>query len=270
MLPVILTVAGSDPSGGAGIQADLLTIAAVGGYGASTVTAITVQNSRGLRSVRPVHPDLIREQMEAILEDMPVAAVKTGMLVRTDVILAVCGVLRNLRPDNIVVDPVMAATRGGNVMDDDGVQAVRKHLLPLATLLTPNVPEAERLTGLPVRTVEQAGDAGRMLLDAGAKAVLVKGGHLPDAPGTDVLVTGGGTDVFPGRWQDQPDSHGTGCVLSAAITTFLGLGNDLPTAVDRGRSFLAAALRHGRAPGRGPGSVDPMFRLRGEGGGDLE
>jgi hydroxymethylpyrimidine/phosphomethylpyrimidine kinase len=270
MLPVILTVAGSDPSGGAGIQADLLTISALGGYGASAVTAITVQNSRGLRSVQSVRPELVREQMEAILEDMPVAAVKIGMLVQTDVILAVCGVLGSLQPPHIVVDPVMAATRGGERMDEAGVQAIRTRLLPLATLLTPNIPETELLTGMEVRTVEEARHAGRRLLDAGARAVLVKGGHLPEAPGTDILVTGERSAVLPGQWQQQPHSHGTGCVLSSAIATFLALGDDLRTAVDRGRSFISGALQHGRTAGCGPGSVNPLYRLQDDDGNRLK
>ena len=261
MLPVILTVAGSDPSGGAGIQADLMTIGAAGGYGATAVAALTVQNSRGLLSVRPVDPELVREQMEAILLDMPVAAVKTGMLARADVVETVAAVLGRFRPAHVVVDPVMGATRGGTPIDPEAVRAIKSRLLPLATLLTPNVPEAERLTALPVRTVQEAGNAGHALLEAGAGAVLVKGGHLPESPGTDVLVTGDGVHTFPGLWQDQPNSHGTGCVLSSAIATFLGLGDDVHTAILRGRAFLAQALRHGRAPGTGPGSVNPLFRM---------
>ncbi len=261
MLPVILTVAGSDPSGGAGIQADLMTIGAAGGYGATAVAALTVQNSRGLLSVRPVEPELVREQMQAILLDMPVAAVKTGMLARADVVDAVSAVLGRFRPAHVVVDPVMGATSGGTPMDRAAVQAIRSRLLPQATLLTPNVPEAERLTALPIRTVQEAGHAGHALLEAGAGAVLVKGGHLPESPGTDVLVTADGVHTFPGRWQDQPNSHGTGCVLSSAIATFLGLGDDLYTAVLRGKAFLAQALHHGRAPGTGPGAVNPLFRM---------
>ncbi|MBD3869164.1 MAG: bifunctional hydroxymethylpyrimidine kinase/phosphomethylpyrimidine kinase [Acidobacteria bacterium] len=261
MLPVILTVAGSDPSGGAGIQADLSTIAALGGYGTSAVAAITVQNSQEFRCARPVEPDLVRDQIDAIFKDMPVAAVKTGMLVDADVIVAVARVLGAAGPVRIVVDPVMAATTGGASMDDDGVAAIRQHLMPLATLMTPNVPEAERLTGCKVRTVEDGIRASRMLLGLGARAVLLKGGHLAASPGTDVLVTGETEEVLPGVWQDQPHSHGTGCVLSAAIATYLGLGDDLGPAVRRGRTFLARALAHGRAPGGGPGSVNPLFRL---------
>lgn len=261
MLPVILTIAGTDPSGGAGMQADLLTIAALGGYGASAVAAITVQSSREFRCAQPLAPDLVQHQMQAVFDDMPVAAVKTGMLLDADVIQAVATVLAVSAPKHIVVDPVMAATRGGTAMDDQGVEAIRKHMVPLATLLTPNVPETERLTGCTVRTVDDAIRAGRQLLAMGANAVLVKGGHLPAAPGTDVLATATGEELFQGVWQDQPNSHGTGCVLSAAIATFLGLGDGLARAVDRGRSFLAGALEHGRSPGGGPGSVNPLFRL---------
>ena len=261
MLPVILTVAGSDPSGGAGIQADLLTIAVNGGYGTSAVTAITVQNSLGLHTAVAVKPALVRAQMEAILEDMPVVAVKTGMLLEADVVVEVAAVLRAAMPARIVVDPVMAATRGGAAMDDRSVQAILDDLMPLATLLTPNVPELDRLAGGIVRTVDDAVAAGRRLVELGAKAVLVKGGHLPSAPGTDVLVSSEWTKVFPGVWQEQPNSHGTGCVLSAAIATFLGRGDDLRTAVGRGRVFLAGALENGVATGRAGGSVNPMFRL---------
>lgn len=262
MVPVILTAAGSDPSGGAGIQADLLTISAAGGYGASALTAITVQDSAGLRRIQPVDPDLIRQQMDSIFLDMPVASVKTGMLACRDGVKAVADVLRRRMPAAVVVDPVLAASRGGDPMDDAGVEALKCELLPLATVLTPNVPEAERLTGLTVRTVHDAGVAGKVLLEAGPRAVLVKGGHLEEAPGTDVLVTAERIHVLPGQWQNQPHDHGTGCVLSSAVATCLARGADLLTAVEQGRSFLAGALAHGRARGKGTGAVDPMFRFR--------
>ena len=270
MVPVILTAAGSDPSGGAGIQADLLTITAAGGYGASALTAITVQDSGGLRRIQPVDPELIRQQMDSIFLDMPVGSVKTGMLACRDGVTAVADVLRRRMPQAVVVDPVLAASRGGDPMDDAGVEALRSELLPLATLLTPNGPEAERLTGLTVRTVHEAGAAGKLLLQAGAGAVLVKGGHLEGAPGTDVLVTADRIHVLPGQWQDQPNDHGTGCVLSSAIATCLARGADLLTAVEQGRSFLAGALAHGKAMGKGTGAVDPMFRFRRSAGGGTE
>ena len=262
MIPVVLTIAGSDSSAGAGIQADLKAISANGGYGASVITAITAQNTQGVTAAVELDLDLIRAQADAVFGDLRVAAVKTGMLASAAVIETVAKALRDHRPPHYVLDPVMVSKTGFPLLRPEAVGALRETLLPLATLVTPNVHEARALTGLPVRTPAEAEAAGRQLVAAGAGAVLVKGGHLEERPATDVLVTPEGVRVFPGEYLDARHTHGTGCTYSAAIATQLAHGWPLEEAIARAKAYVTEAIRGGLAVGQGIGPTDHFFYLR--------
>ena len=266
MQATILTIAGSDSSGGAGIQADLKAIAANGGYGASVITAITAQNTRGVAEAEAVRTGLVRAQMDAVFTDLRVASVKTGMLASREIIAAVAEGLRAYRPPHYVCDPVMISKTGFALLPRDCVGPLSRELLPLATLVTPNAHEAEALTGMAVKTTEQAEEAGRMILKLGAAAVLVKGGHLAKSPATDLLVTPRGSRTFVAPWVDSPHTHGTGCTYSAAIATQLGRGLSLTDAIATAKQFMTAAIRAGLAVGGGTGPTDPFFFLRADEG----
>jgi hydroxymethylpyrimidine/phosphomethylpyrimidine kinase len=261
--PIVLTIAGSDPSGGAGIQADLKAIEANGGYGACAITAITVQNTLGVRRSHVLEPDLVREQMRVVLDDLRVAAVKSGMLGGAPTIEVVADLLRERGPLPYVLDPVVESSNGVRLLDEQAVDALKSRLLPLATVLTANVDDVQALSGREIEGVDAAARAGGELLETGCAAVLVKGGHLRAEAASDVLVTPEGKRVFSHPWIDSPHTHGTGCVYAAAITTRLALGCSLEKAVSGAKEFVASCIRHGVAPGAGRGPVDPMFRLHG-------
>jgi hydroxymethylpyrimidine/phosphomethylpyrimidine kinase len=262
MIPVVLTIAGSDSSAGAGIQADLKAVSANGGYGASVITAVTAQSTRGVTAAVELDLDLIRAQADAVFDDLRVAAVKTGMLASAAVIETVAKILRDHRPPHYVLDPVMVSKTGFPLLRPEAVGALREVLLPLATVLTPNVHEARALTGLPVRTPAEAEAAGRQLLATGAGAVLVKGGHLEEDPATDVLVTASGVRLFPGEHLDARHTHGTGCTYSAAIATQLAHGRPLEDAITRAKAYVTEAIRAGLPIGQGIGPTDHFFYLR--------
>jgi hydroxymethylpyrimidine/phosphomethylpyrimidine kinase len=256
----VLTIAGSDPSGGAGVQGDLKTFAAQGVYGMAVITALTVQNTRGVTRVEPVAPDLVGEQITAVVSDIAPHAIKIGMLATGPIVRVVASVLAHhsrgrasSRPVAIVVDPVMAATGGRALLDAEGVVAIRDSLLPLATVVTPNTSEAEQLTGLVVRSVADAHRAAARLVSLGAAAAIVTGGHL-DGPPIDVLFAGGRAIELAGTRLDSTDTHGTGCAFSSALAARLSLGDTLETAARRAKAYVAEAI--GRAPhlgaGRGP------------------
>jgi hydroxymethylpyrimidine/phosphomethylpyrimidine kinase len=262
MIPIVLTIAGSDSSAGAGIQADLKAISANGGYGASVITAVTAQNTRGVTAAAELDLDLIRAQADAVFGDLRVAAVKTGMLASAGVIETVAKILRDHRPPHYVLDPVMVSKTGFPLLQPQAVAALSEQLLPAATLVTPNVHEARALTGIEVRTLAHAEAAGRLLVAAGAKAVLVKGGHLEEAPATDVLVTREGVRMFAGEYLDARHTHGTGCTYSAAIATQLAHGRSLDDAIGRAKAYVTEAIRAGLPVGRGIGPTDHFFYLR--------
>ena len=263
MRPTILTIAGSDSSGGAGIQADLKAIEANGGYGATVLAAITAQNTRGVIRAETVSPSMLGAQLDAVFDDLEVAAVKTGMLATTEIITAVAGGLRRHRPPRYVCDPVMISKSGFALLAAESIEALKKELLPLATLVTPNRHEAEALTGIEVSTLRQAEEAGRRILDLGPQAVLVKGGHLTESPATDVFVSADETRLFHGEFIHSPHTHGTGCTYSAAIATHLGRGLALGDAIALSKEFLTEAIRGGLPVGQGNGPTDPFFFLRG-------
>lgn len=248
--PVALTVAGSDPSGGAGIQADLKTFVAHGVYGSSVITLLTVQNTCGVRSVQMVDPDFVTEQLGSVLDDLPVAALKTGALGDEKIIRAVAKVLKT-RALPLVVDPVMVAKSGDALLTPGAVTALREELLPLATLCTPNAPEAEYLYGLEPGQLKTPEDLLALAQAHPEHPLLLKGGHLSGDEVTDYLVYKGQVEVSRFKRIDTRHTHGTGCTLSAAITARLALGDALPVAVGRARRYLQAAIE--QAPGLGAG-----------------
>jgi hydroxymethylpyrimidine/phosphomethylpyrimidine kinase len=264
--PVALTIAGSDSSGGAGIQADLKTFTALGVYGASVVTALTAQNTTGVAAVAPVGADFIAAQVRAVANDLDIRASKTGMLGDRATVEAVAAAIARHRLAPVVVDPVMVATSGDPLLAVDAVEAVRIKLLPLAALATPNLDEAARLLDQPrAPTLEAVEAQARAILAFGPEAVLVKGGHGVGDTSVDVLVTRGGAPRhYAAPRIETPNTHGTGCTLSAAITALLAVGIPLDDAVRRAKAFVWQALASGadRVVGSGSGPVDHLFQIR--------
>ena len=263
-MKTILTVAGSDSSAGAGIQADLKTIAANGAYGLTVVTAVTAQNARAVSACLPVDPDVIAAQIAAVFEAFEIAAIKSGMLVDRTRVAAVAAALSTRNTPHYVLDPVIVSSSGQALLEPDAVNAVLDELAPMAELVTPNVPEAERMTGRTVRNLDDARGAAAVLLERGCRAVLVKGGHLAEAPATDLLVTPELEHVFSGKPVRTPGASGTGCAYSAAIATHLGHGENLIDAIRKAKRYVTAAIRQGPAAGRGAGPIDHFHAMRGE------
>jgi hydroxymethylpyrimidine/phosphomethylpyrimidine kinase len=260
-VPRALTIAGSDSGGGAGIQADLKTFQALGVFGMTAITAVTVQNTKGVSGYEELSPDTVADQVRAVVTDIGVDAAKTGMLASAPIVAAVAEALRELRVPNLVVDPVSVSKHGHPLLAEDAIGALRSEILPLASLVTPNLPEAALLAGFPVQTREEMERAGLAILELGAAAVLVKGGHLEGSEATDLLVTTDGTQAIIGTRIDTPHTHGTGCVLSAAITAHLARGDDLATSVRAGKVFVTEAIRAHLEIGHGIGPVDPSFGI---------
>lgn len=255
--PVVLTIAGSDSGGGAGIQADLKTFHQWGVYGASAVTAVTAQNTRGVQKVHAAPASVVAAQIGSVADDFAVRAVKTGMLASADTVRAVAAALRKHDLGDYVLDPVMVATSGDRLLDPDAVAALREELLPLAALVAPNWPEAVVLTGVEEANVQGMERAARLLVDAGARAALVKGGHLggEEAVGeevVDLLWDGRSSRVLRGRHVATRHTHGTGCSLSAAVAAGLALGRPLPEAVEAAVAWVRRAIAE--APGLGAGN----------------
>lgn len=256
--PVMLSIAGSDPSGGAGIQADLKTASAVGVYGATVITAVTVQNTRGVTGIHPVPARFVADQYVSVVSDLDVRAVKIGMLGGADVVEAVAAMLREHPVPAVVLDPVMVATSGDRLVPADAVDAVRELLVPLASVVTPNVPELEMLAGVPVRSPDDLESAARALLGTGPGAILAKGGHLQGDRCVDVLVTTDASHRLDAARVRTRHTHGTGCTLSAAIASYLVLGHDLVGAVESAKAYLHRAIVAGSVLelGAGNGPVD--------------
>ncbi|MGQ0721485.1 MAG: bifunctional hydroxymethylpyrimidine kinase/phosphomethylpyrimidine kinase [Candidatus Eiseniibacteriota bacterium] len=240
--PLALTIAGSDPSGGAGLQADVATFAACGCRAAAVVTAITVQDGRRILAWEPVREALVRDQLRAVLGSPGPAAVKTGMLGTAAVVRIVAAELR-ASPAPLVCDPVMVSSSGHALLEVDAFDVLREELLPMCALITPNAQEAAVLAGVDVRNPDGAERAGRALLARGARAVLVKGGHFESERGTDVLVKPDSVRRMPAEWLGPGDVHGTGCVLSAAITAYLARGVSLEEAVTLGKRHVTGWIR---------------------------
>ncbi len=248
----VLIVAGSDSGGGAGIQADIKAVTALGGYAATAITALTAQNTLGVHGIHEVEPDFVRRQIRVVLDDIGADCIKTGMLHRREIVDAVADELEAAGASiPMVVDPVMVAKGGARLLDEDTGARFIERIVRRARVLTPNLPEAEALTG---RTIASVGDmeaAGRQLLDMGCAAVMMKGGHLQGDELTDLLVTGDGIRRFTGRRIHSRHTHGTGCTLASAIAAGLAAGMDLGDAVARARDYVQAAIR--TAPGLGQG-----------------
>jgi hydroxymethylpyrimidine/phosphomethylpyrimidine kinase len=259
-LPVMLTIAGSDPSGGAGIQADLKTATTLGVYGASVITALTAQNTRGVRGIHAVPPAFIAAQYEAVVSDLDVRAAKIGMLGPVGAVEAVAAMLRERPVPHVVLDPVMIASSGDRLIPADAADAIRELLLPIAGVVTPNIPEAAALTGIEIDSVDGMREAGRALVGLGAEAALVKGGHLAGAESIDVLVTASGSRELALPRIETNNTHGTGCTLSSAIACQLVRGLELEDAVAEARRYLQRALESGRLlqVGAGRGPVDHL------------
>ncbi|MEX0991413.1 MAG: bifunctional hydroxymethylpyrimidine kinase/phosphomethylpyrimidine kinase [Actinomycetota bacterium] len=257
--PRVLSIAGSDSGGGAGIQADLKTFSALGVYGMTAVTAVTVQNTEGVSAFEELSPQIVGDQIRAVVDDIGVAAAKTGMLASAAIIEAVAEALRETQVPNLVVDPVFVSKHGDPLLHADAVEALRMRILPLATLVTPNLHEAGGLIGATIDTREQMEEAARLILGFGSAAVLVKGGHLVGDRADDLFADGATMEWLSAGRIDTPNTHGTGCTLSAAIAAHLAMGDDLSAAVKAGKAFVTEAIRNSLAIGRGIGPVDQLW-----------
>ena len=259
-LAVALTIAGSDSGGGAGIQADLKTFASLGVHGTSAITAITAQNTTGVTDILELPTSLLRAQIAAVVDDIGVQAAKTGMLSSAEIIATVGDAVEHYSIRNLVVDPVMVAKGGAKLLRDDAVAALRARLIPLAAVITPNLPEAEVLLQRPVVTIEDRRRAARDLVAMGARAAVVKGGHAEDV--TDVFFDGSELVELTGRRIATKNTHGSGCVFSAAITAWLARGADPLTAVRYAKSFITEAIANSLELGHGHGPVNPVVAPR--------
>nr|MBI3611599.1 bifunctional hydroxymethylpyrimidine kinase/phosphomethylpyrimidine kinase [Nitrospirota bacterium] len=257
----VLTIAGSDSGGGAGIQADIKTLSANGVYAMSAITSITAQNTQGVMSVHDLPVKVIEAQIDAVFEDFDVAAVKTGMLSSAQIVDAVSRKLKHYRAANLVVDPVMVAKSGHPLLQQDAVDHLKAALIPLAFLVTPNVHEAEQLTGLSIKTLADARHAAKAIHKLGCKHVLIKGGHLLAEQGTDLLYDGKFFNVFKGEFIDTPHTHGTGCTYASAIAAQLAKGKALPDAVQQAKIYVTEAIRHHLAIGHGKGPTNHFYFL---------
>jgi hydroxymethylpyrimidine/phosphomethylpyrimidine kinase len=255
MRPVALTIAGSDPSGGAGLQADLKTFHQFGVYGEAVVTLVTVQNSLRVSRVELLPRDLVLEQIAAVVEDMPPGAAKTGALGSAEMVEAVARAAAEFGFP-LVVDPVMVSKHGQPLLPETAAHAIRQHLLPRAALVTPNIPEAEALTGITIRTLDDMRRAAARICRMGARAALIKGGHMSGEDSTDILFDGVEWRDFPAARISTRHTHGTGCTFSAAITAGLARGQALGDAVERAKRFIQEAIRTNPGLGHGAGPVN--------------
>ena len=258
-----LSIAGSDSCGGAGVQADLKTMIMNGVFAMSAITALTAQNTTGVRAIYEVPADFLKQQIDAVFEDIRPDAVKIGMVSSVGLIEAIAERLRFYQAKNIVVDPVMVATSGARLISPDAVETLKKELLPLATVLTPNIPEAEILSGRAIANEDEMTDAAKFIGETYGCAVLCKGGHsVSDA--NDLLYADGKFEWFHGRRIDNPNTHGTGCTLSSAIAANLAKGYDLPASVKRAKDYISGALSAMLDLGAGSGPMNHAFALCGE------
>ena len=256
-----LTIAGSDSGGGAGIQADLKTFAACGVYGTSAITAVTAQNTLGVTAWEPVSTELVIAQIEAVAGDIPPAAVKTGMLATAAIVEAVSAAIEGLDLPNLVVDPVMVAKGGDRLLRDDAVAAMKTHLFRLAEVLTPNIPEAEALTGMRIASVDDMLAAARRIREMGPRVVIVKGGHAASHESVDVVCLPHQEFELRGPRIATVHTHGTGCTFASAIAAYLALGRPLEEAIREARSYLEGAIRHAPGLGAGQGPLNHFWRL---------
>ena len=263
-MKVVCTIAGSDSGGGAGIQADLKAISANGGFGTSVITAITAQNTKKVVEAQQISIRLIKSQFDAIFSDFNISAIKTGMLANVSVINIVAELIKRYKCNNYVLDPVMISKSGYNLLEKEAIDALQNELFPLATLITPNIYEAQVLSNMEIVTLKDVEIAGNILLEKGVSAVLIKGGHLLSEKATDTLIMPNYTEYFPGKWIETKNSHGTGCTYSAAIATHLAKGMTLIDAVATSKEYISEAISNGLELGNGSGPTDHFFYLRGK------
>ena len=261
----VLTIAGSDSSGGAGIQADLKTMTCLGVYGMSAITALTAQNTTGVRDVLEATPEFVGEQLDCIFEDIRPQAVKIGMVSSAPIIKVIGAKLRQYGAENIVVDPVMVSTSGSALMQDSALTALMEELFPLASVITPNIPEAQRLCGFAIETEEDMLRAAETIGKTMEGAVLVKGGHLSHSA-DDLLWQKGQVHWFRSPRVDNPNNHGSGCTLSSAIASFLALGEELPGAVQKAKAYITAAMEARLDLGQGSGPLWHNYAVPAGGG----
>jgi hydroxymethylpyrimidine/phosphomethylpyrimidine kinase len=260
-MPTTLTIAGSDSVAGAGIQADLKTFAAFGVYGVSAVTAITAQNTIGVTDVFALPAPLVRAQIDAVFQDVAIAAVKTGMLATADIVRTVAETMVQFHPPALVVDPVMAATTGRTLLEPDAVSILKTQLLPRATIVTPNVAEAEVLSGIRIASLQSARDAAKRIVELGPKAVLIKGGHMSGADAVDLLLHTGTFAEFSAPRAHFDNLHGTGCTLASAIAARIALGDDIPAAVQRAKRYITGAIERSFEAGHGARILNHFWEL---------
>ena len=258
----VLVIAGSDSGGGAGIQADIKTITALGAYAATAITALTAQDTLAVHGILPVPPDFVRLQAETVLADLGADAIKTGMLGSVAIVETVAALLAERAPGvPLVVDPVMVAKGGARLLEEDAVSALKRSLLPLASLLMPNLPEAEALTGLPITNLDEMRRAAEALLTLGVPAVLLKGGHLPGSVVVDMLATVDGITLLERPRIETRHTHGTGCTLASAVAAGLAQGMALPDAVMRARAYVQETIASAPGFGGGHGPLNHAVRL---------
>lgn len=258
----VLTIAGSDSGGGAGIQADLKTICVLGGHAMSAITAVTAQNTRGVTGIHALPCEFVRLQIETVLDDIGADAVKTGMLANAAIIEEVAAVVAERKLAPLVVDPVLAAESGAGLIEGSAADVLMKRLMPLATVVTPNAVEAGRLLGMKVENLADQRRAALRFAELGVRAVLVKGGHLPGGDAIDVLFEAGDLREFASPRLAAANTHGTGCILASAIAYYLGSGAELAVAVERAKAFVSRAIAGGLAIGGGVGPANPFAARR--------
>jgi hydroxymethylpyrimidine/phosphomethylpyrimidine kinase len=259
--PRVLTIAGSDSGGGAGIEADLKTFTALGVFGMAAITAVTSQNTVEVTGVRDMPADFVAEQIDTVARDIGIDAAKTGMLSNSAIVSAVADVCRRWNVPHLVVDPVMVAKSGDYLLRQEAVEAMRDALVPLAEIITPNVPELAELTGISVETPDDVRYAGQRMLDMGARCVLVKGGHMQGPQAVDYLMWHGGQEQFSAPRIDSRNTHGTGCTYSAAIAAGLAKGLPVPEAIRTAKSYLTEAIRRAFQIGQGHGPLNHFWMM---------
>ena len=259
-VPKAMTIAGSDSGGGAGIQADLKTFAALGVYGTVTLTAITAQNTVGVSGVHEIPTDMIVAQMDAVMGDIGADAVKTGMLSSQEIVEVVASQIQRHGIRSLVVDPVMVAKSGDSLLRDDAVDAVRTRLVPLSAVVTPNIPEAEALTGMTIESDDDVREAARRIVEMGARSVVVKGGHR-EGPATDVLYDGSSFREYSAPRIDTVNTHGTGCTFASAVAAGLAQGKSVEEAVGQAKEYVTEAIRASFPIGRGHGPLNHFYEL---------
>ena len=261
MIKQTLTIAGSDSGGGAGIQGDLKAMSANGTFAMSVITSVTAQNTTTVTDTFDLPDRIIHSQLDAIFTDFDVAAVKTGMLSSTAIITTVCKKLREYQVTQLIVDPVMKSKSGHSLLAPHAIDSLKSDLIPMALLITPNIYEAEQLSGTTIRTVADARQAAKLIYQLGCRHVLIKGGHLLEKPATDLLYDGRFFRMYPGTFIDTTNTHGTGCTFASAITAHVARGLPIPDAVEKAKIYLTQAIQHSFSIGHGHGPTNHFYFL---------